>query len=252
MEWFSFAGRVTRREYWIATAVLGGAGLVLGLLSGLIFGYATAPGHIFWGVAILLMGSIPIFISSLSFQVRRWHDLGRSGWWSLINLVPFGSVYSLGMLGFVPGVEGLDDTEDVQEPVDPIVTNPHIENLVATYKTLNSSYRNSTPNELLIETVKWMRDNEVQFSRALKEQLSGIPADVPAGEIVDGSDIPLAQLISQFGTARATTLSLLRDGRIESNWDRPLPDGSTISSLAEALVASDRNQLERLDAVIAA
>ena len=43
----------------------------------------------------------------LSFSVRRWHDLGKSGWWVFISLIPIlGGLYALVMQGFVAGEPG--------------------------------------------------------------------------------------------------------------------------------------------------
>jgi len=86
-----FSGRAQRREFWyfglvasiIAIALLGldmatdtydrEAGL--GLLSGIFF------------VATLL--------PSIAVGVRRLHDMGKSGWWWLISLVPLVGVIIL-------------------------------------------------------------------------------------------------------------------------------------------------------------
>lgn len=56
-------------------------------------------------VSLLLM--LAISLISLSINVRRWHDLNKSGWWVLINLIPIvGGLYSLIMLGFMGGDQG--------------------------------------------------------------------------------------------------------------------------------------------------
>ena len=40
--------------------------------------------------------SLLVFIPSLAVSVRRLHDVGMSGWWILLNLVPFGSLVVMG------------------------------------------------------------------------------------------------------------------------------------------------------------
>ncbi len=58
-------------------------------------------------VLIFAVISLVITLISLSLSVRRWHDLNRSGWWVLINLIPvLGWIYSLVMLGFMAGDQG--------------------------------------------------------------------------------------------------------------------------------------------------
>lgn len=122
-----------------------------------------------------------------------------------------------------------------------------INNLVDTYKTLNTTYRKATPSDEVIGIVTRMRNDEVQFSQALKDRITGIgTAGGPGREIVDGSDTTLAQIISQFGTARATTLNLLKGIHEERVWDQPLDDGSTIRAHVQDLVNSDKNQLTKL------
>jgi uncharacterized membrane protein YhaH (DUF805 family) len=79
-----FTGRARRKEYWyfvlIATVIEVGA-----------FALGTAqrmPEYFF--VAI-----VALTIPHLAVSVRRLHDTGRSGWWMLISIVPFGSLYVL-------------------------------------------------------------------------------------------------------------------------------------------------------------
>lgn len=71
----NFNGRATRAEYWYAAlfmlicyAVL----LCLGKIGMILYG-------------IFALANI---IPSLSVSIRRMHDIGKSGWWILINLVP--------------------------------------------------------------------------------------------------------------------------------------------------------------------
>jgi hypothetical protein len=52
-------------------------------------------------------------------------------------------------------------------------------------------------------------------------------------------------LISQFGTARETTLNLLKN-LTDEDWTKQTDDGKSIQDHVQDLVASDRNQLERI------
>ncbi|MDT9681045.1 DUF805 domain-containing protein [Streptomyces sp. TRM76323] len=74
-----FSGRARRKEYWIFTLVnfaltllLIGVDLVIGTYSVLYLLYCLA-----------------VFLPTLAVTIRRLHDTGRSGWWSLISMVPF-------------------------------------------------------------------------------------------------------------------------------------------------------------------
>ena len=89
----SFTGRATRKEYWsyVLFAMLGY--LVLGL-AGLAVDNAVGTGDepavmiilvVLFGLAIMLPG--------LAVTVRRQHDIGLSGWFILLGLIPtFGSL----------------------------------------------------------------------------------------------------------------------------------------------------------------
>ncbi len=125
-----------------------------------------------------------------------------------------------------------------------------IDALVETYKELNMKYRQHGGSDAAMRIVTRMRDDEVHFSKALKDRVTGIgTSDQGAGNLsdaIDGSDETLAHVISQFGTARATTLNLLKSIKDENTWTEPLDDGSTILQHAEELVRSDATQLKRL------
>ena len=81
-----FQGRARRKEYWmfficnyIVTAILGG-------VSSLIASNASSP--------VLIAGAVSgiyaliIFLPSLAVSIRRMHDIGKSGTWLLISLIP--------------------------------------------------------------------------------------------------------------------------------------------------------------------
>ncbi|MDE6377650.1 MAG: DUF805 domain-containing protein [Duncaniella sp.] len=73
--WNNFDGRATRAEFWypvlyafVVSCILGLFGKFGAVLSG-IFG---------------LVNLIP----SIAVAIRRMHDIGKSGWWILISLIP--------------------------------------------------------------------------------------------------------------------------------------------------------------------
>ncbi len=92
MEWFikvvknfSFSGRARRKEYWMFFLFVIVIAFGLGLLDAILGTYSKEA-------EIGLLGTIfilAIVIQSIAVGVRRLHDTGRSGWWLLINLVPF-------------------------------------------------------------------------------------------------------------------------------------------------------------------
>jgi hypothetical protein len=135
--------------------------------------------------------------------------------------------------------------------------------LIATYRDLNLRVRPLPEERLRMghgrATVKHiiaeMRDDELHFSQALKDRLGGEPmVDVlgskASGEeveelVVPGPDDTTAEVLSQFGTARESTLAMLR-GMTPDEWDSPAGGGLTIRQASEKLLANDARHMERI------
>ena len=78
-----FSGRARRKEYWMFFLFSFIFSLVAGLLDLVIFGMAL------WGFSpIAVVYGIAVFVPGLAVAVRRLHDIGKSGWYLFINLIP--------------------------------------------------------------------------------------------------------------------------------------------------------------------
>ena len=105
MEWYikvlknyaNFEGRARRKEYWMFTLIN-----VIIYIAFMIF--MSVIGVIFeLGVIILTLlpvisglYTLAILVPSLAVSVRRLHDIGKSGWFILISLIPIvGSIILL-------------------------------------------------------------------------------------------------------------------------------------------------------------
>ena len=75
----NFSGRSSRSEYWWFWLFE----ILLSFILTCIFGGGTA------GTIVSGVFGLAILLPSLGVAVRRMHDIGRSGWWILINLIPF-------------------------------------------------------------------------------------------------------------------------------------------------------------------
>ena len=119
----SFDGRIGRGTWWVA-------GIILGAIQAALYVYLTynmigfSPGYLnyyvddaeYWQriwnnnaglLTFVLFAWFALSVIGLSVTVRRWHDLNKSGWWVLINLIPvLGSIYAFVMQGFVAGDQG--------------------------------------------------------------------------------------------------------------------------------------------------
>jgi uncharacterized membrane protein YhaH (DUF805 family) len=60
------------------------------------------------GIALVFL--LPIYAlaiwTSLAIQVKRWHDMDKSGWCVLFNLIPCAGIVIIVFLGFVRGTTG--------------------------------------------------------------------------------------------------------------------------------------------------
>lgn len=80
----NFKGRASRSEYWYFALVNMIAIIVLSIVAGVLkFPY------------LLIIYYLGILIPLLAVTVRRLHDVGKSGWFYFIGLIPFGLFYIL-------------------------------------------------------------------------------------------------------------------------------------------------------------
>src|SRR5690606_23818496 len=133
-----------------------------------------------------------------------------------------------------------------------------IDILVNTYRQLNTRYR-PMDEEMLRKTgardvINRMRTDEALFAQALKERVTGVGTASVDGEDepvvgIESEDDPTVMLISQFGNARATTLTQLKQVG-ENDWTTPTADGLSILDHARGLAESDQNQLAKLERLV--
>ena len=115
----SFEGRINRKPFWLSLLALIILEWIVMLVLGAVFGTSMMtgvdpnmpPGE---AAAMATKGMIPSIVVSLLFlypalaiYAKRWHDRGKSGWWSMIMLVPLvGVIWFLVECGFLRGTEG--------------------------------------------------------------------------------------------------------------------------------------------------
>jgi len=99
---FNFSGRATRREYALIFLGQLAAVIIMMLFASLIRTGIEGPGevlgYILYGIMIIL--SLPIAAAA---ALRRLHDIGRSGWWLLLLLVPVLNLSIFLVCLFLPG-----------------------------------------------------------------------------------------------------------------------------------------------------
>lgn len=82
-KFFDFDTRSSRSEYWWWTLFVIMGGIVLAILDAMTSGVGASGFGPLGGLF-----SLVTLIPGISVTVRRLHDLDKSGWWILINLVP--------------------------------------------------------------------------------------------------------------------------------------------------------------------
>jgi hypothetical protein len=123
--------------------------------------------------------------------------------------------------------------------------------LIGTVRNLNHDIgvlSGNVPDEVL-GTLIAMRDGELHDAQAIKEALSGVPsAHAGEGSPVLGAEAEqetLPTVLSQFGTARETILSMLRE-LDDAGWQHTTSDGTTIHDRVTAIVARDAEAVQRI------
>jgi uncharacterized membrane protein YhaH (DUF805 family) len=114
--WFDLNGRIDRRT-WLAFAIMLA---VLEYITELAIRRAfhlppPAAGSgspflsAYLGDEVSLLGELIFLWPSLAIDIKRWHDIGRSGWYTLI-------VYAPGLLLLVLGAAGAGGTASHPDP----------------------------------------------------------------------------------------------------------------------------------------
>ena len=127
MDWkslfLSLDGRTNRQPFWLGLLAMIIATWVLEFVLFGAFGVslmptvdpnadpaaAAAAASAMMSKMIVPMGILWLIIiwPAICLYAKRWHDRDKSGWWSLIGLVPIiGGIWMLVELGFLPGTEG--------------------------------------------------------------------------------------------------------------------------------------------------
>jgi uncharacterized membrane protein YhaH (DUF805 family) len=90
-KYFNFSGRATRSEYWWFILFSTIVTIILSFFDGMFGVYDVNAG------IGLLSGiySLAVVIPSIAVATRRLHDIGKSGWWQLLLLIPIVGVIIL-------------------------------------------------------------------------------------------------------------------------------------------------------------
>lgn len=98
---FSFEGRMNRAKYWLYI-------IAVTILAAVLFAIASGISIILpkIGIALMLIVAIASLWISFSIQIKRWHDLDKSGWMILLNIIPILNIVAFVVTGFFKGTTG--------------------------------------------------------------------------------------------------------------------------------------------------
>jgi uncharacterized membrane protein YhaH (DUF805 family) len=99
--YFSFQGRTGRQAYWLFMCL---PASLIGFLLGIIESRVHFPdrGALVFGVPLILF----LAWSGAAVAVKRFHDIGVSGWWTLFCCIPILNFMLTIVLGLIQGQTG--------------------------------------------------------------------------------------------------------------------------------------------------
>jgi len=105
VKWLTAQGRIGR-WYYIAYGM--GVPMLILLLAGLIFAASAAAGTagMMIGMALGAAAYVFMIVTQILAGIRRCHDIDRSGWFLLLNLIPVVNLIVTLMLIFSQGTPG--------------------------------------------------------------------------------------------------------------------------------------------------
>jgi uncharacterized membrane protein YhaH (DUF805 family) len=92
-----FRGRSRRSEFWWYSLIIATFAFVVFFIVGIVLAVSGVSSQVMSGLTTLLVvvWLFGTFLPSLAVSVRRLHDTGRSGWWTLLALIPLGGLVLL-------------------------------------------------------------------------------------------------------------------------------------------------------------
>ena len=78
-----FTGRARRSEYWWFVLAYSVVNFVISLIGSIAGGGVQTATSVISGII-----GLGLIVPSLSVGARRLHDIGKSGWWQLLSLIP--------------------------------------------------------------------------------------------------------------------------------------------------------------------
>eukprot|EP00438_Fugacium_kawagutii_P002426 Skav210660 [mRNA] locus=C9322503:518:970:+ [translate_table: standard] len=98
--YFDGRGRATVSEYWsyqlVIFIIMFGIGFIQGLSAG------TGSGGADFFLIVLVIAFIGLIVPGITLTIRRLHDLGLTGWFVLLALIPYLGALVLLIMSLIP------------------------------------------------------------------------------------------------------------------------------------------------------
>lgn len=85
---WTFRGRASRSEYWWASFAIWLVAFAVGTVLPLALAPMAGEGGVIAMGVVYVLFSLAVAVPGWTLMVRRLHDVGLSGWWLLIGVVP--------------------------------------------------------------------------------------------------------------------------------------------------------------------
>lgn len=102
-----FRGRARRKEYWMFYLFYMLTIFILGIAAALV---ASLKNDIATGtmIVIIVLFVLASIVPSWAITARRFHDVDMSGWWQLLNLIPYVGPIIVFVFMVLPGTKGVN------------------------------------------------------------------------------------------------------------------------------------------------
>lgn len=102
IKFFSPASRINRLRYWAHSMLFSFAMIGVLLVVGLLASFVSST----LGIVLAVIVYLAMIVFSFILMIQRLHDLNKTGWLSLLCIIPFANLYLLVLLIFFKGTEG--------------------------------------------------------------------------------------------------------------------------------------------------
>lgn len=107
LRWADYQGRSGRREFWTFQLIPAAIGIIVVVIAGMggdEYGNFSALQRAIAFLAVLAM--LALIVPQLALQVRRFHDQDKSGWFVLLNAIPYIGPFIVLAMMLVPSSPG--------------------------------------------------------------------------------------------------------------------------------------------------